>query len=100
MQTIMICGNLTGDSEVVKGKDGSELMKFSVAVNDARSADGEKPTYYTCRMRKTGASEFLKKGRYVSVVGALKVSINVKDDNTYVNLDVWVSMLDFAPSKS
>ena len=39
-----------------------------------------------------------KKGRYVSVSGRLKVSTNVKEDKTYVNLDVWVSNIDLAPA--
>ena len=45
-------------------------------------------------MRKTGVAERLKKGRYVSLVGTLKVSVNVKEDKSYTNLDVWVQNLD------
>ena len=46
----------------------------------------------------TAAWPYLKKGRYVSVSGRLKVSTNVKEDKTYVNLDVWVSNIDLAPA--
>ena len=49
-------------------------------------------------MAKTGLADYLKKGRYVSVSGRLKVSTNVKEDKTYVNLDVWVSNIDLAPA--
>ena len=55
-------------------------------------------TYYNCRMAKTGLADYLKKGRYVSVSGRLKVSTNVKDDKTFVNLDVWVANIDLAPA--
>ncbi len=99
MQTIIISGNLTSDCEIVKGKDNTDLMKFTVAVNDGRTPGNDKPTFYSCRMRKTGAADYLKKGRYVTLIGTLKVSTNTKDATTYVNLDVWIISLDFAPIK-
>ncbi|MBR5174836.1 MAG: single-stranded DNA-binding protein, partial [Bacteroidales bacterium] len=47
MQTILISGNLAKDCEVIQGKEGAEMLRFDVAVNDGRDKD-EKPTYYTC----------------------------------------------------
>lgn len=98
MQNIFITGNLAADCEIVKGKDEAEFVRFTVAVNDAKSGSDEKPAYYNCRMAKTGLAEYLKKGRYVSVSGRLKVTTNVKDDKTFVNLDVWVANVDLAPA--
>ncbi len=95
MQIILITGNLAADCEIVRGKDDAEFVRFTVAVNDGKD---EKPAYYNCRMAKTGLADYLKKGRYVSVSGRLKVSTNVKDDKTFVNLDVWVSNIDLAPA--
>ena len=34
------------------------------------------------------------KGRYVALVGNLRVWENIKDGKTYVNHDVWVQTLD------
>lgn len=96
MQTIIISGNLAKDAEIITAKDGGEFLRFDVAVNDGRDKD-EKPTYYSCRMKKSGVADYLKKGRFVTVMGSLKVSIVPKDDKTYVNLDVWVLNLDLAP---
>ena len=96
MQTVIISGNLAKDCEVVSSKEGNEFIRFDVAVNDSREKE-EKPTYYTCRMKKTGVSEYLKKGRFVTVMGSLKVAVVTKDDKTFVNLDVWVQNLDLAP---
>ncbi len=96
MQTVIISGNLAKDCEVVSGKEGNEFIRFDVAVNDGRERE-EKPTYYTCRMKKTGVSEYLKKGRFVTVLGSQKVSVVTKDGKTFVNLDVWVQNLDLAP---
>jgi hypothetical protein len=50
-------------------------------------------------MGKTGVAERLKKGRYVALVGNLRISQNEKDDKVYTNLDVWVQSLD-APQLS
>lgn len=98
MQTIFLSGNLAADCEIVKGKDEAEFIRFTVAANDPAEKD-EKPTYYTCRMRKTGVADLLKKGRYVALVGSLKVRENVKEEKTYVNHDVWVQSMD-VPSLS
>lgn len=98
MQSIFLTGNLTADCEVQKAKDGSEYIRFTVAVNDSKTASqDEKPTFYSCRMKRTGAAELLKKGRFVAVTGNLKVNVNQKEDKTYVNLDVWVNIIDIAP---
>ena len=100
MQSIFITGNLASDCETLSGRDGAEFLKFTVAVNDSKSSAScgdDKPTYYSCRMKKTGAVELLKKGRFVAVGGSLKVSTNVKDERTFVNLDLWVNTLDIAP---
>ena len=96
MQNVIISGNLAKDCEVVSGKEGNEFIRFDVAVNDGRDKE-DKPTYYTCRMKKTGVAEYLKKGRFVTVMGSLKVAVVNKDDKTFVNLDVWVMNLDLAP---
>ena len=94
MQTLILSGNLAADCEIVPGKEGNEFIRFTVVAKEPGADKDEKPTYYTCRMRKTGVAERLKKGRYVSLVGTLKVSVNVKEDKSYTNLDVWVQNLD------
>ena len=99
MQTLFLSGNLAADCEILSGKDNAEFIRFPVAAKDPSADKDDNPSYYTCRMRKTGVAERLKKGRYVALVGSLKVSQNVKDDRTYTNLDVWVQSLD-APQLS
>ena len=94
MQTLFLTGNLAADCEIVPGKEGKEFISFVVAAKDPAAEKDDKPTYYTCRMSKTGVAERLKKGRYVAMVGTLRVSVNVKDDKSYTNLYVWVQSLD------
>jgi len=94
MQTLFLSGNLAADCEIVPGKEGKEFIRFTVAAKDPAADKDDKPTYYTCRMPKTGVAERLKKGRYVALVGNLRVSLNEKDGKTYTNLDVWVQTLD------
>ena len=97
MQTIFLTGNLAADCEIVKGRDDAEFIKFIVASNDPKAEKDEKPTYFSCRMKKTGVADILKKGRFVTVLGNLKVSTNIKDDKTYVNLDVWANAVELPP---
>lgn len=94
MQTLFLTGNLAADCEIVPGKEGKEFLRFVVAAKDPAADKEDKPTYYTCRMPKTGVAERLKKGRFVAMVGNLRVSVNIKDDKSYTNLDVWVQSLD------
>jgi single-stranded DNA-binding protein len=94
MQTLFLTGNLAADCEIVPGKEGKEFIRFVVAAKDPAADKEDKPTYYTCRMPKTGVAERLKKGRFVAMVGNLRVSVNIKDDKSYTNLDVWVQSLD------
>ena len=61
MQTLFLSGNLAADCEVVSGKDNKEFIRFTVAAKDPAAEKDEKPTYYTCRMAKTGVAERLKK---------------------------------------
>ena len=60
MQIIFITGNLTADCEIVASKEGADLVRFTVAANDLKVAGEEKPTFYTCRMTKTGIADYLK----------------------------------------
>ena len=94
MQSIFIAGNLAADCETIQGKEGSEFLKFNVAVNNGQD---ERPTYYSCRTKKSGVADRLKKGRFIAASGELRVSTNEKDGKTFVNLDVWVNRLDVSP---
>lgn len=95
MQLIFVTGNLTADCVSVKSKDGTDFIKFTVAVNGPSKDD--KPTYYTCWTRRNGVADILKKGRHVAVSGSLAVTINEKDGKTYTNLDIWVNSLELTP---
>ena len=98
MQTIIISGHLAEDCETFKIKGDLEMVRFTVAVNSPKiGSEDSKPTYYSCRMKKNGSSELLKKGRHVSVTGELRVSLNVTETKTHLNLDVRVDSLDISP---
>ena len=99
MQTLFLTGNLAADCEIVKGKDDAEFIRFTVATNEPGASKEDKPTYYNCRMKKTGVADFLKKGRFVALVGNLHIWENIKDGKSYVNHDVRVQTLD-GPSLS
>lgn len=95
MQTIIISGHLAADCETFQIKGDLEMVRFTVAVNSPKI--GSEATYYSCQMKKNGSSELLKKGRHVSVTGELRVSLNVTETKTHLNLDVRVYSLDISP---
>ena len=98
MQTIIISGHLAADCETFQSKGDQEMVRFTVAVNSPKTGtENIKPTYYTCRMKKNGSSELLRKGRHVSVTGELRASLNVTETKTHLNLDVRVYSLDISP---
>ena len=91
MQLITIIGNLTRDPEMF-GDAGHESCNFTVAVNSqkrkANSALPEhKATYYKVRVwgeLGKNCKKYLTKGRKVSVVGELDVSIALDKDGKVV----------------
>ena len=64
-------GNLTSDPRV-KEFDGTEVARFTVAVNGYKEND---VTYVQCSMRKPGGVlQYLKKGQSVIVHGEAKLA--------------------------
>lgn len=87
LQKIDLIGNLVADAEVKTRKDNSEYISFRVAAHETMGEE-RKTTYYEISMGKSKVIEFLKKGQQVFISGKLSLSINTKDDRTYLNAHV------------
>lgn len=76
MNKVMLIGNLTKNPELRTTTTGLSVCTFTVAVQRARSKDGEKAAdYISCvAWRKTAeaVSKYLTKGKKVGVVGQLQ----------------------------
>lgn len=84
MKNVMIIGNLGHNAEAVTMNDGTQKMRFSVAVNGR----GDKQTWFgvLARMQEK-LLPYLTKGRQVFVMGDIsaelydgKISLNVYAD--------------------
>lgn len=86
LNKVILCGNLTRDPEVRTTASGSQVMSFSIAVNDRAKnpqtgAWEDKPNYIDCAIfgsQQSGRVEFfsknLAKGSKVALEGRLRWS--------------------------
>lgn len=99
----LISGNLTRDAELRMTPNGTQVLTFSVAVNESRlnKQTGEykqQPNYIGCTMfgkRAEALSHHLPKGTKVTVEGHLRYSSWEKDGERRSNVGIIVDDLEF-----
>lgn len=96
MQEILITGNLGKDAEVIRRKDGKEVLTFSVAVSNGKEANGEdrKPTWYGVFVMGSydNLAPYLVRGTRVLVRGRLGAGAYTNNrGETVISLDVSTS---------
>lgn len=100
---VIISGNLTREPELRGTQGGTEVLSFSVAVNDRMKnpQTGEwedKPNYVDCTMfgsRAMSLSRIMTKGMKVAVEGRLRYSSwETKDGQRRSKLEVVVSEVE------
>lgn len=86
MNKVILIGNLTRDPEIKATSTGKKLARFSIAVNDGKTADGKDLTQYfnlTAWERTAEIIEmYVKKGHKICVVGNLQNRSWDKPDGT------------------
>ena len=112
MQVINIIGNLTRDPEIRNENTGNEVCNFTVAVNSQKRnpKDGtpvRTATYYRIsvwRDQGKNCHKYLTKGRKVSIIGELDVSLARNKDgdlicdqngSPIINLEVSATYVEF-----
>lgn len=95
---VAISGNLTRDAEVTATKDGKEIARFSVAVND-RVRNGDEwedyANYIDCKMFNAGkVAPYLNKGTKVAIGGKLRHERWERDGKKGSKVVVYVDSLD------
>lgn len=107
INTAMISGNLTRDSELRTTPTGTSVLNFSVAVNDRRKdSSGEwkdYPNYFDCVLfgrRAESLAVYLLKGTKVAVQGKLHQS-SWQDGNgkNRSKVDITVDQVEFMSRK-
>ena len=108
INTCTISGNLTRDPELRATASGTEILGFSVAVNDRRRnpQTGEwedHPNFIDCTMfgsRASALANILHKGSGVTVQGKLRWSQWERDGQKRSKIEVIVDELEFMSSRN
>lgn len=96
INTVTVTGNLTKDPELRSTASGSNVLQFSVAVNDRMKVNGEwqdRANFFDCTMFGTRAeslAKFLHKGSKVAVHGKLHWSSwDNKNGEKRSKVEIW-----------
>ena len=95
INTVIVTGNLTKDPELRSTANGSNVLQFSVAVNDRMKVNGEwqdRANYIDCTMFGTRAeslAKFLHKGSKVAIHGKLHWSSWEKNGEKRSKVEIW-----------
>lgn len=102
INSVSISGNLTRDAELRATTTGSQVLRFSVAVNERRKdANGnwnDYPNFVDCVMfgaRAEGVSRYIAKGSKVAITGKLHYSSWERDGQKRSKLEVYVDEIEF-----
>ena len=106
MNSLHIIGNIVRDPELRSTPSGSTVCSITVAVNRRKAnPDGthDADFFKVSAWNKLGeiCSKYLSKGRKVSVVGSVSVSVyKGKDGKPYANMEVTASDVEFISSRT
>lgn len=103
---VTLTGNLTRDPETRATSNGTQIMSFTIAVNDRRRNQQtgvweEYPNFVGCVMfgrRAEALGRYLAKGRKVAVEGSLRYSTWTSDGAKRSKLEVVIDDLEFMSS--
>lgn len=102
INSVSISGNLTRDCELRTTQNGTQILTFTVAVNDRRKDQNGKwvdvPNYIDCCIfgnRAESVSRFISKGSKVSCHGKLRWSQWEKDGSKRSKIEVIVDEIEF-----
>ena len=99
---LVICGHLTRDVEVTKTPSGTDILKFTLAVNEWRkNGDGyeEYTNFIPCVSFGSGIASYLKKGTKVTVEGSLHYSTWEGKDGKRSKLEVKARQIELPPKQ-
>lgn len=106
LNVVAISGNLGSDAELRQTQAGTNILSFTVAVNERRKDQSGEWSDYTnwvdCTVfgkRAESLAQYLTKGMKVSVQGRLHQSKWQRDGQTRSKLEVIVDDLDFMSAR-
>ena len=102
MNTVILMGRLTKDTELKATNSGLSVCRFTVAV-DRYSKDGEDKTdFINCVAWRNTADfidKYFSKGQRIALTGSIQTGSYEKDGRTVYTTDVLVDKAEFCESK-
>lgn len=103
MNQCTFIGNLTNDPELRQTQSGKSVVKFTIAVNNGKDAEGnDRPAdFITCQAwekRADFVAKWWKKGKPIALTGAFKTDKyqdKNHDDVTHYNSYILVNNVEF-----
>ena len=88
MNSVQLTGRLTHDPEIIYGKNGSTVAKFSLAVNRRYKQEGQPDADFIRCVAFGKTAEFIEKyftkGRKMDLNGRIQTGSYTKEDGTKV----------------
>lgn len=103
LNRVVLTGNVTRDPEIRLTTNGTQVMNFSVAVNDRRRNQHtgeweERPSFIDCVLfgqRADSLSRILRKGFKLAIEGKLRQNVWEVEGQRRSRIEVVVDDLDF-----
>ena len=103
MNSIIIMGRLTKDTETGSSQSGNTYARFSIAVDRRFKKEGEQDAdFFNCSAfgkKAEFVEKYMKKGTKVVISGEMRMDRVTKDGKTTTYPKVMVNDIEFAESK-
>lgn len=102
MNLIIVSGNLAKDARLLKTNSGKSCLVTTLAVREDLRPETRNTLFLDLILwgeRAEKLSQYLTKGKAISVIGRLEVNKNIKNNNTYITPRVVVDTLEFISKK-
>ncbi|MBO4355950.1 MAG: single-stranded DNA-binding protein [Clostridia bacterium] len=106
LNKVILAGRLTADPELRTTPQGTQVVRFTVAITRRRAAQGAEPQadFINCvawRQQAEFVSKFFKKGSSICVIGSIMTgSYTAQDGSKRYTTEVQADEINFVESKS
>ncbi|MEW6040350.1 MAG: single-stranded DNA-binding protein [Elusimicrobiota bacterium] len=102
MNLVVLSGNVVKDARLFSSVEGRVCCVSRIAVREDRKPREKEPTFIDFVIwgnRAERLSNFITKGKSVSITGRIEVNKNIKEERTYLNPRIVVDALEFINRK-
>ncbi|MFQ3675592.1 MAG: single-stranded DNA-binding protein [Endomicrobiia bacterium] len=103
MNLVIFSGNLAKDAKLLSTSTGKTCCVTTLAIREDLRPENKSATFIDLIIwgdRAEKLSQYLTKGKAISITGRIEIIKNTKDNNTYISPRVVVNTLEFLGQKS